>query len=110
MAKSCTVDSRLGAGVPEDDLAVFCTELDKACVGSHRWERVIDESSRIGYHFTHCMWADVYRELGEPELGFVICASDEPSVKAFNSKLAFKRTKVLMNGDEICDQIFLVEE
>ena len=72
--------------------------------------RVIEEPGRIGYHFTRCMWAEVYRELGEPELGLVICASDEPAVKAYNPQLAFERTKVLMDGDELCDHIFLVEK
>ena len=56
------------------------------------------------------MWAEVYRELDEPLLGFVICAGDEPAVRSHNPELAFKRTKVLMNGDEKCDHVFYVEE
>jgi len=56
------------------------------------------------------MWAEIYRELGEPELGFVICAGDEPAVRFCNPKLAFKRIKVLMNGDEVCDHVFYVEK
>jgi hypothetical protein len=55
------------------------------------------------------MWAEVYRELDEAELGFVICAGDEPAVKSVNPKLGFKRTQVLMNGDDICDHMFYVE-
>ena len=101
---------RPDAGDPESDLCAFCDRLDVACAGSHLWERVVDESDRIGYHYTRCMWAEVYRELGEPELGFVICAGDEPGVKSYNSKLGFKRTKVLMNGDALCDHIFYVEK
>ena len=101
---------RPDAGEPEADLRSFCARLDKACVGSHKWERVIDKPDCIGYEFARCMWAEIYRELGEPELGFVICAGDEPAVKSCNPKLAFKRTKVLMNGDEICDHIFYVEK
>ena len=96
-------------GEPADDLKQFCSRLDKGCVGSHQWERVIDEPDRIGYHYTRCMWAEVYRELGEPELGFVICAGDEPAVKSHNPKLGFKRTQVLMNGDAVCDHIFHIE-
>ena len=56
---------RPGAGEPEADLRTFCDRLDRGCVGSHRWERVIDEPDRIGYHYTRCMWAEVFRELGE---------------------------------------------
>lgn len=110
MAEGRQPEPRPDAGDPEADLREFCDGLDKGCVGSHRWERVIDEPDRIGYHFTRCMWAEAYRELGEPELGFVICAGDDPAVRSYNPELGFKRTKVLMNGDEICDHIFHVEK
>jgi hypothetical protein len=39
----------------------------------------------------------------------VICAGDEPAIKSHNRKLAFKRTKVLMEGDDLCDHVFYVE-
>ncbi len=94
---------------PEEDLQEFCASLERGCVGSHRWERVVDEPDRIGYRFTRCMWAEVYRELGAPELGFVLCAGDEPAVRSWNPRLGFERTKVLMNGDEVCDHVFFVE-
>ena len=81
----------------------------RGCVGSHRWERVVDEPGRIGYRFTRCMWAEAFRELGEPELGLVICAGDEPMVRSYNPDLGFRRTKVLMLGDDVCDHVFLVE-
>ncbi len=99
-----------GKGDPRQDLREFCQNIERACTGTHRWTRVIDEPDRIGYHFFRCMWAEVYRELGEPELGFYYCAGDEPAVKSHNPKLGFQRTKVLMNGDELCDHIFNVEE
>jgi len=101
---------RADTGEPEADLHEFCARLDEGCVGSHRWERVIDEPDRIGYHFTRCMWAEIYQELGEPDLGFVICAGDEPAVKSCNPKLGFRRTQVLMQGDELCDHVFYVEK
>ena len=96
-------------GNPEKDLQEFCASLERGCVGSHRWERVIDERDRIGYHFTRCMWAEVFRELGAPELGFVFCASDEPAVRSWNPRLGFERTRVLMDGDEFCDHVFFVD-
>ena len=109
MARNREFVPRPDPGEPEADLREFCALLDEGCVGSHRWERVINEPDRIGYQFTRCMWAEIYRELGEPELGFVICAGDEPAVKAHNPRLGFKRTQVLMDGDPVCDHIFYVE-
>ena len=101
---------RPDAGDPKADLQAFCTTLERGCAGTHRWERIINEPDRIGYHFTRCLWAEVYRELGEPELGFVICASDEPAVKSHNPHLGFTRTQVQMHGAPLCDHVFFVEQ
>ena len=109
MAGRREFEPRPGAGDPEQDLHAFCAQLEAGCVGSHVWERVVDEPRRVGYRFTRCMWAEVFRELGEPELGLVICAGDEPMVKSYNPGLGFRRTKVLMAGDKECDHVFLVE-
>jgi len=97
-------------GLPNEDLWKFCTMIDHAAAGSHRWERVIEEGDRIGYQFSRCMYAEILNELGEPGLGMVMCARDGPWVKSYNPKLGFHRTKTLMEGDEYCDHIFLVED
>jgi hypothetical protein len=55
------------------------------------------------------MGAEICRELGEPELGSVICASDQPAVKAHKPQLGFTRTQVLMHGDAVCNHVFFVE-
>ena len=103
-------EARQNAGIPETDLGDFCAMVDKAAVGTHKWKKVKDQPHNVGYSFTRCMYAEIFRELEEPELGFIMCARDEPWVKSFNPKLAFKRTKTLMDGDEICDNTYCVEE
>ena len=108
MAQKPTYSPRLNVGEPAQDLRQFCAALDGACAGSHRWQRVTDTPDRVGYHFTRCLWAEVFRELGEPDLGFIMCAGDEPAVRAYNPALAFKRTKTLMEGDDLCDHVFYV--
>jgi hypothetical protein len=96
-------------GEPETDLHNFCAMIDRVAAGSHRWERVVDEPDRTGYCFTRCMYAEILRELEEPELGLVICARDGPWVKSFNPGLGFHRTKTLMEGNDSCDHVFYVE-
>jgi hypothetical protein len=110
MAASHQPVPRPEPGAAETDLRAFCARLEQGCAGSHRWERIIDVPDRIGYKFTHCLWADIYRELGEPELGYVICAGDGPALKAYNLRLGFERTQVLMEGDPVCDHVYFVEE
>jgi L-2-amino-thiazoline-4-carboxylic acid hydrolase len=101
---------RADAGEPHADLQRFCALLDTGCAGTHCWERIVEEPDRISYHYTRCMWAEIYRELGEPDLGLMLCAGDEPAVKSYNPGLAFRRTQTLMTGDPLCDHIFFVEE
>ena len=110
MARRQEFPARRDAGDPEADLREFCAMVDRAAAGSHRWQRVIDEPGRIGYHYTRCMYAEILRELGEPELGLVICARDEPWVKSYHPGLGFHRTKTLMAGDTVCDHVFCVGE
>ncbi len=109
MIASPPATPRQNVGDPVSDLQEFITDLERGCVGSHRWERITDEPDRIGYLFFGCLWAEIYRELGEPELGFAFCATDEPNVKAHSPALGFTRTEVLMNGDEACNHVFFVE-
>jgi hypothetical protein len=109
MARKQEFVTREEVGEPEADLRNFCAMIDRVAAGSHRWDRVIDESDRIGYSFTRCMYAEILRELEEPELGLVICARDGPWVKSFNPGLGFHRTKTLMEGDDLCDHVFHVQ-
>ena len=95
---------------PEEALKEFCNMADKAAIGSHSWVKAINKPDRVGYNFTRCMYAEIFRELGEPDLGWVVCARDEPWAKSYNPKIQFKRTKTLMEGDKICDHIFYVEK
>lgn len=109
MADNREFPPRTNPGLPEDDLHAFCDALDSGCAGTHRWERVVEQPDRVGYRYSRCMWAEIFRDLGEPELGFLFCAGDEPAVETFNPELGFTRTKVLMRGDEECDHVFLVK-
>ena len=79
MAKEQEFESRDVVGEPEADLREFCAMADTGAAGSHRWQRVTDRPTEIGYHYTRCMYAEILRELGEPELGLVICVRKEAS-------------------------------
>ncbi len=94
---------------PTEDLRAFCTTMERGCTGSHRWERTVDEPHKIGYRFTYCLWAEIFRKLKAEDLGMVLCEADEPAAKAFNPAIRFRRTKLLMKGDECCDHLFFVE-
>ncbi len=63
MAKEQEFPPEEEIGNPEEDLCKFCSMVDHAAAGSHRWERVIEEPDRIGYHFSRCLYAEILLEL-----------------------------------------------
>ena len=51
---------------------------------------------------TGCRYATFYKELGEPELGFLlVCAADFPMAEGFGVQLT--RTQTIMQGASHCD-------
>jgi len=53
---------------------------------------------------TGCRYAQFYRELGEPELGFLlVCSSDFPFAEGFGPEVELTRTQTVMQGASHCD-------
>ena len=96
-------------GAPGEDLHVYLKDLEKACAATHEWERVVDEPDRVEYRFSRCMWAEVFRELGQTEIGRWICEGDDPGVQSYHPRLRCHLTKTLMKGDSHCNHCFYVD-
>jgi fumarate reductase iron-sulfur subunit len=59
---------------------------------------------RLSLDVVRCLFADMYRELGLPELGYLLsCGRDFALIKGFNPEMELKRTKTLMEGGCCCD-------
>ena len=53
---------------------------------------------------TGCRYAEFYKELVEPELGFLlVCSSDAPFAEGFGSEIKLTRTQTIMQGASNCD-------
>jgi len=48
----------------------FCDRLNRGCAGTHQWAHFSEEPNRVAYRYSRCMWAEVFPELGEPELRY----------------------------------------
>jgi L-2-amino-thiazoline-4-carboxylic acid hydrolase len=56
------------------------------------------------FNVTGCRYAKFYKELGVPELGFMLlCSLDYPMTEGFGADLEFKRTQTIMQGADHCD-------
>lgn len=53
---------------------------------------------------TECKYAEFYKELGEPELGFLlVCSADFPMAGGFGPDITLTRTQTIMQGASHCD-------
>ena len=53
---------------------------------------------------TGCRYAQFYKELGEPELGFLlVCSLDFPFAEGFGADVKLTRTQTIMQGASHCD-------
>ena len=53
---------------------------------------------------TGCRYAKFYKELGVPELGFLlICSADFPMAEGFGPDIQLTRTQTIMQGASHCD-------
>jgi hypothetical protein len=64
------------------------------------------EQSQDAFEFdvTGCRYAEFYKELGEPELGFLlVCSADFPVAEGFGPDIKLTRTQTIMQGASHCD-------
>jgi L-2-amino-thiazoline-4-carboxylic acid hydrolase len=53
---------------------------------------------------TGCRYAEFYKELGEPELGFLlVCTADFPTAEGIGPDIKLTRTQTIMQGASHCD-------
>jgi hypothetical protein len=67
--------------------------------------RVIEQSQdAFEIDVTGCRYAEFYKELGEPELGFLlVCGADFHTADGFGPDIKLTRTQTIMQGASHCD-------
>jgi len=56
------------------------------------------------FNVTRCRYAELYKELGEPELGFLlVCSADFPTAEGIGPDIKLTRTQTIMQGASHCD-------
>lgn len=66
---------------------------------------VIEQSQdAFAFDVTGCRYAEFYKELGEPELGFLlVCSADFDTAEGFGPDIKLTRTQTIMQGASHCD-------
>lgn len=67
-------------------------------------EFVERSASRLDFNVTRCRYAEMYRELGVPELGALLsCSRDGEFCRGYNPAIRMERTQTIMQGATHCD-------
>jgi hypothetical protein len=60
--------------------------------------------AHLDFNVTRCRYAEMYRELGIPELGAVLsCNRDGEFCRGYNPAIGFERSQTIMQGAPHCD-------
>ena len=71
---------------------------------AHDIEVLQQTPEAFDFNITRCRYAQFYKELGEPELGFLfLCSQDFPLTEGFSPDLELVRTQTIMQGASYCD-------
>ena len=75
-----------------------------AAGGSLDIEPIGRSADRLDFNVTRCQYAEFYKHLGLPELGYLFhCSRDFAMVEGFDPSLSLKRTQTIMEGASHCD-------
>lgn len=75
-----------------------------AAGGALDYEVVKQSPDAFDVNVTGCRYAQFYKELGVPELGFLlVCSSDFPLAEGFGADIKLTRTQTIMQGASHCD-------
>jgi predicted ArsR family transcriptional regulator len=67
--------------------------------------------SKLSFDVTHCRYAEMYQQLGIPELGTLLsCNRDQALIEGFNEQVSLTRTQTIMEGAPYCDFRYLLHE
>ncbi len=62
------------------------------------------DDGQYSFNVTRCRYAEMYNELGIPELGFILsCGRDYAMSQGFNSHIKLSRSQTIMQGASHCD-------
>jgi hypothetical protein len=66
---------------------------------------VIEQTGDVfAFDVTRCAYAEFYKALGEPELGFLlVCTADFATAEGFGPDVTLTRTQTIMQGADYCD-------
>jgi hypothetical protein len=75
-----------------------------AADGALDYEVLEKKADAFELNITGCRYAEFFKKIGEPELGFLlVCSADFPMAEGYGAGVELKRTQTIMQGASHCD-------
>ena len=75
-----------------------------AAADALQYEVVENTRSAVALNVTQCRYAEFYKKIGAPELGFLLtCSADFAMAQGFGADVQLTRTQTIMQGASHCD-------
>ncbi len=96
---------QLAESMGGNDLENFAASLENWQKDDAMQIEVLDKNqAEFRFHVRRCRYAEMYRQLGIPELGALLsCNRDAALIKGFNPEVELIRTQTIMQGASFCD-------
>ena len=104
--------AQLAEQVGDPSLAHFAASMEAWKLDDAMQIEVLEQSEgQFSFDVHRCRYAEMYRELGIPELGTLLsCNRDFSLIKGFNPGVRLTRTQTIMEGAAFCDFRFVLPE
>ncbi len=95
----------LAASAGGRTLPLFAGTLDRWTANDALQIEPVEQSDDVfAFNVTRCRYAEMYRELGIPELGAILsCNRDAALIEGFNGDVQLQRSQTIMGGASHCD-------
>jgi predicted ArsR family transcriptional regulator len=90
----------------EENLGKAMMSAFTTCARDDALDYEVKEQSQDAFDLDvgRCRYAEFYKELGEPELGFLlVCSADYLMAEGFSPEIKLTRTQTIMQGASHCD-------
>ncbi|MCK4898039.1 MAG: L-2-amino-thiazoline-4-carboxylic acid hydrolase [Anaerolineales bacterium] len=103
---------QLAESMGGNTLAHFAASLDAWKKDDALLIDVLEQTEdSFSFNVTRCRYAEMYVELGVPELGVLLsCNRDFALIEGFNPEVNLTRTQTIMEGAPFCDFRFMLRE
>lgn len=93
--------SKGGAGLGDAVASAFATYARDDALN---YDVIEQSQDRFEINVRQCRYAEFYKALGEPELGFLlVCSADFATAQGFGGDVKLTRTQTIMQGASFCD-------